>query len=73
MLPTHPVPCPRCQKALYRAVSLEDAVDAGAAESPKVERDAAGGFYLDCPHCGQRIAMQRVTAGFAAAWKPAAL
>jgi DNA-directed RNA polymerase subunit RPC12/RpoP len=70
MLPTHDVPCPRCGKALYSAVSLEDGVDAGAVESPRVERDAAG-YYMECPHCAQRVRMERVTAGSAEAWKPA--
>ena len=70
MLPTHPVPCPRCGKPLYWAVSLEDAVDAGAVESPRVDRDAQG-YYTTCPHCTQRIGMERVTAGSAEAWKPA--
>jgi hypothetical protein len=55
---------------MYWAVSLEDAVDAGAVESPRVERDAQG-YYTTCPHCAQRIGMERVTAGSAEAWKPA--
>ncbi len=70
MLPTHPVPCPRCAKPLYWAVSLEDGVDAGAVESPRVTRDAQGDA-MRCPHCGERIAMERVTEGCAEAWKPA--
>jgi transcription elongation factor Elf1 len=70
MLPTHDVPCPRCGKALYSAVSLEDGVDAGAVESPRVQRDAAG-HYMHCPHCGQRVGMERITAGSAEAWQPA--
>lgn len=70
MLPTHDVPCPRCAKALYSAVSLEDGVDAGAVESPRVERDAAG-HYMTCPHCAQRVRMERITAGSAEAWQPA--
>jgi hypothetical protein len=70
MLPTHDVPCPRCGKALYSAVSLEDGVDAGAVESPRVERDAAG-HYMTCPHCTQRVRMERITAGSAEAWQPA--
>lgn len=70
MLPTHPVPCPRCGRTLYHAVSLEGGVDAGAVESPKVDRDARG-YHMNCPHCGQRVAMERMTAGEAEAWKPA--
>jgi len=70
MLPTHDVPCPHCGKALYSSVSLEDGVDAGAVESPKVERDS-GGYAMKCPHCGNRVAMQHLTVGNAEAWKPA--
>jgi endogenous inhibitor of DNA gyrase (YacG/DUF329 family) len=70
MLPTHDVPCPSCGKALYSAVSLEDAVDAGAIESPKVEHDGAGD-YMKCPHCARRVAMTRMTVGNAQAWRPA--
>lgn len=70
MLPTHDAPCPQCGKALYFAVSLENGVDSGAAESPKVERDARG-YYMNCPHCGKRVAMELLTAGNAEAWKPA--
>ena len=69
MLPTHHVPCPRCGKALYSAVSLDDGVDAGAVESPRVESDPDG-FHMNCPHCGKRIAMQRMTVGAAEAWRP---
>ena len=71
MLPTHDVPCPGCGKALYSAVSLEDAVDAGAVESPKVEHDAQG-HYMSCPHCGKRVPMARLATGKAEAWKPKA-
>ena len=70
MLPTHDVPCPSCGKALYSALSLEDGVDAGAVESPKVEHDAQG-HYMKCPHCGRRIPMARIRAGNAEAWRPA--
>jgi hypothetical protein len=70
MLPTHDVPCPHCGKALYSAVSLEDGIDAGAAESPKVEHDERG-WYMACPHCAKRVAMERLTAGRAEAWKVA--
>jgi hypothetical protein len=55
---------------MYWAVSLEDGVDAGAVESPRVERDAHG-YFMSCPHCALRIAMERVTVGSAEAWKPA--
>jgi DNA-directed RNA polymerase subunit RPC12/RpoP len=70
MLPTHDVPCPRCGKAMYSAVSLEDAVDAGSVESPKVEHDLQGD-YMRCPHCAQRVPMARMTVGNAEAWRPA--
>ncbi len=70
MLPTHDVPCPGCGKALYSAVSLEDAVDAGAVESPKVEHDLQGD-YMRCPHCAKRVPMARMTIGNAEAWRPA--
>ena len=69
MLPTHPVPCPRCGKTWYWAVSLEDGVDAGSVESPRIEQDAAG-HYMRCPHCSQRIAMRRLREGSAEAWRP---
>jgi endogenous inhibitor of DNA gyrase (YacG/DUF329 family) len=70
MLPTHDVPCPGCGRALYSAVSLDDGVDAGAVESPKVRRDS-GGDYMNCPHCGRRIAMALMKVGNAEAWRPA--
>jgi len=70
MLPTHGVPCPRCGKALYSAVSLEGGVDAGGVESPKIEHDSHGD-YMKCPHCGTRVPMARMRAGDAEAWKPA--
>jgi transcription elongation factor Elf1 len=70
MLPTHDVPCPRCGKPLYSSVSLEDGVDAGAVESPKVEHDASG-YFMTCPHCAKRVAMERMVVGKAEAWKPA--
>ena len=72
MLPTHPVPCPQCSKPMYWAVSLEDAVDAGAVESPRIEKDAHG-YFMHCPHCARRVPMERVTAGSAEAWRPATL
>jgi endogenous inhibitor of DNA gyrase (YacG/DUF329 family) len=70
MLPTHDVPCPGCGKPLYSAVSLEDGVDAGSVESPKVERDSQG-HYMNCPHCGKRVPMARLSTGKAEAWQPA--
>lgn len=70
MLPTHDVPCPNCGKALYSSVSLEDGVDAGAVESPKVEHDGQG-HYMKCPHCGSRVPMARLKLGNAEAWRPA--
>jgi ribosomal protein S27AE len=70
MLPTHDVPCPRCGKALYSAVSLEGGVDAGAVESPKILHDSQGD-YMQCPHCAQRVPMARMRVGKAEAWKPA--
>jgi hypothetical protein len=51
-------------------VSLDDGVDAGAVESPKVRRDS-GGDYMNCPHCGRRIAMALMKVGNAEAWRPA--
>jgi len=70
MLPTHDVPCPACQRALYTAVSLEDGVDAGAVGSPKVEHDARGD-YMTCPGCNARVPMARMRIGNAEAWRPA--
>jgi hypothetical protein len=70
VLPTHDVPCPGCGGTLYSAVSLDDGVDAGAMESPKVEHDAQGDF-MRCPHCARRVAMVRMAVGRAQAWRPA--
>lgn len=70
MLPTHDVPRPSCSKALYSAVSLEDGVDAGAVESPKILHDAQGDF-MKCPHCAVRVPMARLRAGGTEAWRPA--
>jgi DNA-directed RNA polymerase subunit RPC12/RpoP len=69
MLPTHDVPCPQCGKPLYSATSLEDAVSEATPESPKIERDGSG-FFLRCPSCGSRIAMERLERGERAAWRP---
>jgi DNA-directed RNA polymerase subunit RPC12/RpoP len=60
MLPTHDVHCPGCDKFVYTALTLEDSFPADGVTSPKVDSDAQGD-YLRCPHCGMRIAMQRVT------------
>ncbi|HVL35455.1 MAG TPA: hypothetical protein VM489_07295 [Burkholderiales bacterium] len=68
MLPTHPIPCPRCGRTLYHAVSLEGGIDAGAPECPRVERDAQG-HYMRCPHCGRRVTMQHLVSGRAEAWR----
>ncbi len=62
MLPTHDVDCPFCGKFLYTALSLEDVVAAEAPTSPKVESDALGD-YLECAHCGARVAMKRINTG----------
>jgi DNA-directed RNA polymerase subunit RPC12/RpoP len=61
MLPTHDVPCPHCGAALYSAVSLDDGINPGAVESPDVHVDNAG-FYMSCPKCRRRVAMERVGA-----------
>jgi hypothetical protein len=55
---------------MYWAVSLEDAVDAGAVESPRVDRDLDG-YYTTCPHCAERVPMERMTEAAAEAWRPA--
>jgi sarcosine oxidase delta subunit len=68
VLPTHPIPCPHCGKTLYHAVSLDGGIDAGAAESPKVEHDP-GGYFMRCPYCTGRVAMERMVAGNAEAWR----
>ena len=64
------VATPIATAALYSAVSLDDGVDAGAVESPKVEHDAQG-HYMNCPHCGKRVPMARLAVGKAEAWRPA--
>lgn len=70
MLPTHDVPCPHCGKTLFSSTSLEDGVNAGTPESPVVQEDP-GGLYMSCPHCAQRVAMQRITRGSAVAYQVA--
>jgi hypothetical protein len=47
---------------------LEEGIDAGVAESPKVERDPQG-YYMRCPYCSSRVAMERMVAGNAEAWR----
>jgi endogenous inhibitor of DNA gyrase (YacG/DUF329 family) len=71
MLPTHDVPCPRCGKPLYSATSLEDAVSDATPETPRIEQDADG-YYVCCPSCGDRIAMERLQRGSRSAWRPRA-
>lgn len=61
MLPTHDVPCPHCGGGLYSALSLDDGIAPRTPESPRIEADAAG-FYMSCPHCAQRVRMERYTA-----------
>jgi hypothetical protein len=67
MLPTHDVPCPHCGKTLFSSTSLEDGVNAGTPESPAVQEDRAG-LYMSCPHCAERVPMQRITRGRAVAY-----
>lgn len=69
MLPTHDVPCPRCGKALYSALSLEDGVNAAAPTSPRLERDEHGHF-IRCPHCAKRVGMVRISSGAASEVQP---
>jgi len=69
MLPTHEVPCPRCGKALYSSVSIEDGVNAAVPEAPKLERDDSG-YYIRCPHCASRVAMVKLRSGSASAVRP---
>lgn len=61
MLPTHRVPCPHCAGVLYVALSLDDGINPATPESPKIESDSAG-FYMTCPHCRKRVAMERISA-----------
>lgn len=70
MLPTHDVPCPHCGKTLFSSTSLEDGVNAGTPESPAVQEDP-GGLYMSCPHCAERVPMQRITRGSAVAYQVA--
>jgi len=71
MLPTHDVPCPRCGHALYSAVSLDDGINPGAVESPDVRADNDG-YYMNCPSCGVRVGMERVSAEGSEAFRRAA-
>lgn len=59
MLPTHDVDCPKCGKALYTALSLEDVVAADSPASPRILHNGRGD-YVRCPHCGERVPMKRV-------------
>jgi endogenous inhibitor of DNA gyrase (YacG/DUF329 family) len=68
MLPTHDVPCPRCGKALFSAISLEDGVNADTPETPDVHEDKDG-HYMNCPHCRERVPMERITSGHAVAYQ----
>jgi DNA-directed RNA polymerase subunit RPC12/RpoP len=68
MLPTHDVPCPHCGKALFSSTSLDDAVNAAVPESPRVESDERG-YFVRCPFCSNRIAMERVRAEKGAAYR----
>ena len=70
MLPTHDVSCPHCGKTLFSSTSLEDGVNAGTPESPAVQEDP-GGLYMSCPHCAERVPMQRITRGSAVAYQVA--
>lgn len=70
MLPTHDVPCPGCGKPLFSSVSLEDGVNADTPESPMVQEDP-GGLHMNCPHCGTRVQMERITRGNAVAYQVA--
>ena len=68
MLPTHDVPCPRCGEPLFSSTSLDDGVNAEAAESPRIENDA-GGYFIRCPHCRKRVGMERVSVKEAVAYR----
>jgi DNA-directed RNA polymerase subunit RPC12/RpoP len=70
MLPTHPVPCPRCGAELFSATSLENGVNAAAPQAPKIEHDAQGDF-MRCPHCKARVAMRYLHRGDSDAVLPA--
>jgi DNA-directed RNA polymerase subunit RPC12/RpoP len=70
MLPTHDVDCPKCGRALYTALSVEDVFAADSPTSPRVKTDARGD-YLDCPHCAARIALKRVTTKAGVAYRVA--
>ena len=71
MLPTHDVPCPRCGRALYSAISLDDGVNPGGVESPDVHADNQG-FYMTCPGCQVRVRMEKITAAGREAFRLAA-
>jgi DNA-directed RNA polymerase subunit RPC12/RpoP len=68
VLPTHDVPCPHCGSALFSSTSLDDGVNAAVPESPRVEADERG-YFLRCPFCSSRVAMERVAATKGAAFR----
>jgi transcription elongation factor Elf1 len=70
MLPTHDVPCPGCGQPLFSSTSLDDGVNAAAVESPLVEADERG-YFLRCPFCATRVAMERVAAKKGSAFRVA--
>lgn len=58
------VPCPCCNKVLYRLVLKQaegggDAVWLTTTDSPRVEDDKQG-YFIKCPHCSKRVAMIEV-------------
>jgi len=70
MLPTHDVPCPRYGKAPFSALSLDDGINAATPESPKVEH-APGGYFIHCPFCRERVAVEPISAGSATGFQVA--
>lgn len=70
MLPTHDVHCPKCDKFVFSALSLEDAFAADAPTAPKVRSDAEGDF-VSCPHCGARLSLTRITTDAGVSFRPA--
>jgi DNA-directed RNA polymerase subunit RPC12/RpoP len=60
MLPTHDVDCPCCGQFVFTSLSLDDDFPAEAPTVPKVRSDRQGDYLL-CPHCGYRMAMNRIT------------
>jgi endogenous inhibitor of DNA gyrase (YacG/DUF329 family) len=68
MLPTHDVPCPACGEPLFSSTSLDDGINAEAAESPRIETDARG-YFIQCPNCRKRVPMERVAVKDAVAYR----